>query len=104
MKRADEIWKSVEKPDEYMAHVEDADLEVLRLLVARLGSTGNIGAKFEALREATVAAMNSRLSQNQVDAMDRLNRSTTHLARVGIGVAVVAVIVGIIQLVIATSK
>ena len=98
---ADEIWKSIGKPDDFMALVERADPEVIRLLIARLGSTGTTGATWEALRDATNAVMNSRLSANQVAAMDSLNRSTTLLAKVGIAVAAVGVAVSVSQIIIA---
>jgi hypothetical protein len=106
-RRADSIWKfietpNIEKPDKFMAQVEQAEPdEVLRLLIARLGSTGTTGATWEALRDATNAVMNSRLSANQVGAMDRLNKSTTRLMWVGIAVAIVGVGVGLTQIVIA---
>jgi hypothetical protein len=99
--RADEIWKSIAKPDDFMLLVERSDPEVLHLLIARLGSTGATGASWEALRDAVNAVMNSRLSANQVAAMDRLDRSTTLLAKVGIAVAAVGVAVSVIQIIIA---
>ena len=99
--RANEIWKSIAKPDEFMSLVEraDVDLAVLRLLIARLGSTGTTGAEWEALRDATNAVVNSRLSAKQVAAMDSLNKSTTLLMWVGIVVAIVGVGVGLVQIV-----
>jgi hypothetical protein len=96
-RRADSIWKfietsNIEKPDNFMTQVEQAEPdEVLRLLIARLGSTGATGARWEALRDATNAVMSSRLSTREVAAMDRLNASTTRLMWVGIGVSIVGV-------------
>ncbi len=100
-KSADKIWQSLDKPDKFMGMIENADLMVVRILIARLGSTGSTGARFEALRDGAIAVLQSRLSANQTKALNSLNISTSFLAKVGICVAVIAVLVAIVQIIIA---
>ena len=102
--QADEIWKSVEDLDKFVELLEEVDLSIVRILIARLGSTGTIGAQYEARRDAAIAVLQSRLAANQVNALERLNSSTTYLAKVGIAVAIVAAIAAVVQLVLALMK
>lgn len=99
-KDANEIWKYVESPDTFSEKIKNADLKVLRILIARLVSTGSTGARFEALRDNAIAVLQSRLSANQIEALNTLNASTSFLAKVGIGVGIVAVIIAIVQMII----
>ncbi len=102
--QADEIWKSVDDLDKFVERLEQVDLSVVRVLIARLGSTGILGAQYEARRDAAIAVLQSRLATHQVNALERLNSSTTYLAKVGIVVAIVAAIAAIVQVYLALIK
>ena len=101
-KTANEIWKLIEDPDAFMASIEnvDVDLKVVRLLIARLGGSLSIGTRFDSRRDAAVAVLQSRLSADQIKALNKLNSSTGFLAKVGIGVGVIAALAAIIQILI----
>jgi TRAP-type uncharacterized transport system fused permease subunit len=102
---ADRIWQYHEnKSDEFIQQTWSVDLAVVSVLIARLSSTGLTGARFDALRDAARSVVETRLSKELTDTMERLDKSATCLSKVGVGLATVGVIIGVIQIGLAIYK
>ena len=86
-----------DKPLELVRELKASDADTLYALMSRTGYTGSIGAEYEAVRVTAVAIHQARLSAELIDSLKNLNRSTTILYWVGIGVAA---IIGIAQILV----
>ena len=92
-----EILTYREKSDEFLNKVRNAPPEIIAAVMADLASTGATGAMLVAKRDACNAILQSKLSSNIITTMERLDKSATFLAGVGI---VLTLVIGIAQIIV----
>lgn len=89
------------EPKEWLKELALADPATIIAAIGELQSTGSRGARFEAFRDAASALVQQKVAAETIAAVDRLNKGTAKLAKVGIAVTAAGVLVAAAGLVVA---
>ncbi|MCB0284622.1 MAG: hypothetical protein KDF60_18715 [Calditrichaeota bacterium] len=83
---------------EWVTRLEKEDPIVISAIIARLGSTGTLGARWDALRDSAITVLETKLTNQIINTMEKLDKSSSKLSKVGI---ILTVFIGILGLIIA---
>ena len=83
---------------EWTTKLKEENPIVISAIIAWLGSTGIIGAKFEALRDSAYSILETRLTNQLIFTMEKLDKSSSRLSVVGIALMV---IIGVLSVIVA---
>lgn len=94
--RTSKILGLVNDPQAFLKELESLEPAQIAKILLHLRAGGTAQPQHEAARDAAKIVADAKLTTELVVAVDRLNRSTTKLAKVGIAVAIVVGIATVI--------
>lgn len=97
-----QILKDLANKDEnaiqWATILKEEDPIVISTIIAWLGSTGVTGAKFDAFRDSAYSILETRLTNQLIITMEKLDKSSSRLSVVGIALMV---IIGVLSVIVA---
>ena len=81
---------------EWATKLKEEDPIVISTIIAWLGSTGITGARFDALRDSAYSILETKMINQLIITLEKLDKSSSRLTKVGIALGVIIGILGVI--------